>query len=221
MPDFSNYFPFWHKLTCAQQNKIIGSAICRSVKKGTILHNGSADCTGLLILHFGQLRAYILSDEGREISIYRLFEMDICLFSASCVMNNIQFEITIEAEKDSEVWSIPSEVYKGLLEESLLLSQYTNQIMASRFSEVMWLIEQILWKSFDKRLAGFLLDESSIEESSFLKITHEKIGNHLGNPREVVTRMLRHFQNEGILKLGRGSIEILDEKKLLALCERP
>ncbi|MBQ9990372.1 MAG: Crp/Fnr family transcriptional regulator [Lachnospiraceae bacterium] len=220
MTDFSIYFPFWDKLTAAQQKKLNGSALFRRVRKGTILHNGSADCTGLILIARGQLRAYILSAEGREISIYRLFERDICLFSAACMMQNIQFEITLESEKDSEIWTIPSEVYKGLMEDSLLLSHYTNQIMASRFSEVMWLMEQILWKSFDKRLAAFLTEESAIEESSVLKITHEKIGSHLGNPREVVTRMLSHFQNEGLIRLGRGSIEILDRKKLLALQEK-
>ena len=76
-----------------------------------------------------------------------------------------------------------------------------------------------MWKSFDKRLAGFLLEEASIEEDSNLKITHEKIANHLGTAREVVTRMLRYFQNEGMVKLTRGTIEIVDDKKMKNLCK--
>ena len=122
-----------------------------------------------------------------------------------------------EAEKDAQFWVIPSEIYKKLMEESTAVANYTNEVMATRFSEVMWLIEQILWKSFDKRLAAFLLEESRLEESSVLKITHEMIGNHMGNPREVVTRMLRYFQNEGIVRLGRGSVEITDMKKLKSI----
>ena len=153
--DFASYFPIWDKLTPAQQEQLSRSAVRRSVKKGTLLHNGSMDCLGLLLIRSGQLRAYIFSDEGREITIYRLFEMDICLFSASCMLQSIQFDIAIEAEKDSEVWVIPPDVYKKLMEVSAPAANYTNQIMASRFSEVMWLIEQIMWKSFDKRLAGF------------------------------------------------------------------
>ncbi|MCI6553002.1 MAG: Crp/Fnr family transcriptional regulator [Lachnospiraceae bacterium] len=215
--DCSEYFPIWDKLTPVQQNKIRGSAIRRSVKKGAVIHSGSTDCTGLLLIRSGHLRAYILSEDGREISIYRLFELDICLLSASCMMQNIQFDITIEAEKDSELWIIPPENYKELMEESAPLANYTNQIMASRFSEVMWLIEQIMWRSFDKRLAAFLLEESMIEETGRLRITHEKIGNHLGSAREVVTRMLHYFQKEGIVKLTRGSIEILDTKRLQEL----
>src|SRR5699024_10053988 len=104
------------------------------------------DCLGLLLIQSGQLRAFILSDEGREITIYRLLDMDICLFSASCMMHSIQFEITIEAEKDTDFWIIPADVYKEIMEQSAPLANYTNEIMAARFSEVMWLIEQILWK---------------------------------------------------------------------------
>ncbi len=100
------------------------------------------------------------------------------------------------------------------------LANYTNEVMASRFSDVMWLIDQIMWKSFDKRLAEFLLNEVSIEGTNILKLTHEEIGNHMGNPREVVTRMLKYFQTEGMVKLSRGTVEILDENKLAALSDK-
>ena len=215
--DFQDYFPIWNKLTALQQNRILGSLISRKAVKGAIIHNGSMDCTGLLLIKSGLLRAYILSDEGREITIYRLFERDMCLFSASCIMRSIQFEITIEAEKDTELWVIPAEIYKSIMEESAPVANYTNELMATRFSDVMWLIEQILWKSLDKRVAAFLLEESAIEYSNELKITHEIIANHLGSHREVITRMLRYFQSEGMVRLSRGTIVLLDRKKLEAL----
>ena len=181
--EFQDFFPVWKDLTPSQQKKISENIGIRSVPKGTVLHNGSQDCTGLLLIRTGQLRAYILSDEGRQITLYRLFDRDLCLFSASCIMRSIQFDIVIEAEKDTEFWIIPAEIYKSVMEESAPAANFTNEIMADRFSEVMWLIEQILWKSFDKRLADFLLEESAIEETDILKITHETIGSHLGNPR--------------------------------------
>lgn len=217
--ELAQYFPVWDRLTLEQQETLLGAASRQSVKKGTVLHNGSADCTGLLLVCSGQLRAYILSEEGREITLYRLFEMDICLFSASCMMHSIQFDITIEAERDTDFWLIPTEVYKRMMETSAPLANYTNEIMASRFSEVMWLMEQIMWKSFDQRLAAFLLDEAGLEGSNQLKLTHEIIGNHLGSAREVVTRMLRYFQNEGMVKLSRGTVEILDPEKLSHLAQ--
>lgn len=207
---FEEYFPVIRKLSKEQQKRIQEAVTEKSVGKGTVLHDGAADCTGLLVVQSGMLRAYILSEEGREITLYRLFERDVCLFSASCMMSGIQFEVTIEAEKDTRVWVIPTKVWKQLNEESAVLANYTNELMADRFTNVMWLIEQIMWKSFDKRLAEFLLEEVSVEGTSLLKITHEVIGNHLGTAREVVTRMLRYFQSEGMVKLSRGMVEITD-----------
>jgi len=217
--EFSSYFPVWNRLTAQQQAILSGSVFSRDVQKGDVIHNGDADCAGLLVVRSGQLRAFILSQDGREITIYRLFERDLCLFSASCMMRSIQFEVTIEAEKDTELWVIPAETYKQVMEESAPLSNFTNEVMATRFSDVMWLVEQIMWKSFDKRLAAFLLEEAAIEGTNELKITHEIIGNHMGNPREVVTRMLRYFQNEGMVRLARGTVEITDEAALSDLAE--
>ncbi len=215
----SEFFPVWDKLTSSQKDLLQSGLTQRRVERGTVIHNGSLDCTGLFLIQSGQLRAYILSPEGREITIYRLFPRDICLFSASCMMRSIQFDITIETEKDAVLEVIPTDVYKRVMEESAPLANFTNEVMATRFSEVMWLLENILWKSFDKRLSAFLLEEAALEGTNCLKITHETIGSHLGNPREVVTRMLKYFQNEAMVKLSRGTIEILDREKLEALSQ--
>jgi len=215
--EFSKYFPIWDKLTPNQQERILQVSHPLQVKAGTVVHNGGMDCLGLLLIRSGQLRVYTLSEEGREVTLYRLFEMDICLFSASCVMPSVQFEVVIEAEKDCDLWVIPSCLFKNFMDESAPVASYTNSLIASRFSEVMWLMEQIMWKSFDKRLAAFLLEEAALEGSDILKLTHEKIANHMGTAREVVTRMLRYFQGEGMVYLSRGTITITDRKALSAL----
>lgn len=212
--NYLTYLSVFDKLTKSQQDALTSAAFVRKFRKKEILHNGSQDCTGLILVLSGQIRAFTISDDGREITMYRLFERDICLFSAACIMNSIQFDITITAEKDAEVLVIPSEVYKSVMEVSAPLANYTNEVMASRFSDVMWLIDQVMWKSFDKRLAGFLLNEANIEGTNTLKITHETIGNHLGSPREVVTRMLKYFVNERLISLSRGTIEIIDKSGL-------
>lgn len=206
-------------MTASEQRSIEDSAIERTASKGTVLHNGSDDCVGLFLVQSGRLRAYIMSDEGKEVTLYRLFDGDICLFSASCMIQSIQFDIIIKAETDSTMWMVPADVYKGIMDRSAVLSGYTNQIMASRFSEVMWLVEQIMWKSFDKRLAAFLINERSLSGTDTLTITHEQIASHLGTAREVVTRMLRYFKSEGMLMLSRGTIELTDVKRLAALAE--
>ena len=212
--EFAEYLPFWDKLTQDQQQTIAAVIEHRNVKKGTHIHDSSAQCLGLVAVKSGQLRAYILSEDGREITISRLFEYDVSLLSASCVMPDMQFNVMIEAEKDTEFWSIPACLFKNLVDDSLAVSNYSRSLLSSNFSELMWLMEQIMWRSFDKRLAEFLLEEVQLEESTVLKITHEKIANHMGTAREVVTRMLRYFQSDGMVKLTRGAIEIVAPKKL-------
>lgn len=212
--EFANYFPIYEKLTSQEQALLTQHARLHTFEKDTMLHNGSNDCLGLVLIKRGQLRAFITSEEGREITIYRLFDRDMCLFSASCMMNSIQFDISVTAEKDTEAWIIPADLYKKLMEQSAALANYTNQLMATKFTDVMWLIEQIMWKSMDSRLAAFLIEETSLADSTVLHMTHEKIASHMGTAREVVTRMLKYFQAEGIVILTRGTIEVLDLDRL-------
>ena len=214
---FQNHFPIWDQLQPHQQRRLLDSLAFQAVKRGAILRGGSTDCAGLLLIRSGQLRALVYSEEGREITIYRLFDGDMCLFCAPCVISSIHFDVTILAEKDTEFWSIPSQVYQWLMAESTAVSNYTNELMASRFSEVMSRMEQFMWKSMDKRVAAFLLEECSIEGTCALKITHETIANHLGSHREVITRMLHDFQSAGMVKLSRGMVTILDQEKLETL----
>lgn len=215
--DISAFFPVWNNLEESDRDALNAAAIDRNFLKGEILHRSSEECTGLILVRSGQLRAYTVSSEGKEITLYRLLDGDICLFSASCIINSISFDITLSAEKDTAVTVVAADVYKRIMKKSAPLSNFTNEIMASRFSDVMWLVEQVMWKSFDKRLAEFLMEESNIEDSLTLKITHETIGNHLGSPREVVTRMLKYFAGEGLVSLSRGTVTLSDPVRLAAL----
>ena len=208
--EFANYFPIFEKLTPKEQAQLTQHARLHTFEKDTLIHNGSNDCLGLILIRSGQLRAFITSEEGREITIYRLFDRDMCLFSASCMMNSIQFDVSITAEKDSEVWIIPTDIYKKMMEQSAVIANYTNQLMATKFTDVMWLIEQVMWKSMDSRLAAFLIEETTLADSRVLHLTHEKIASHMGTAREVITRMLKYFQSEGMVALTRGTIEVLD-----------
>lgn len=182
--ELRDFFPMWDKLEPSQRQTLENSLGRRSVKKDEIIYSGDMECTGLYLVVSGQLRAYILSEEGREISIYRLFPRDICLFLR--LMYYAQHPVSGNnpgRKKIHMLYVIPAEIYKSLMEKSAPLANYTNEIMASRFSEVMWLIEQVMWKSFDKRLAAFLLEESALEGSTVLKTTHEVIAKHLGSAR--------------------------------------
>ena len=217
MIPFGNLFPFWSQLSSRQQMLLKSSCAERTLKKGTVIHNGSDDCVGLLLVLDGQLRVFTVSDEGREVTLYRLFELDICLFSASCIMSSIQFELLVEAWEDTRLLVIPSRVYHELMDTSLPVAKYTNELMASRFSDVMWLLDQVMNKSLDRRLAAFLTEEGALQASGELKLTHEDIARQLGSAREVITRMLKYFQSEGLVSLSRGTVKLLAADKLKKL----
>lgn len=210
-------FPFWDQLSALQQALITQRAVLREVPAGAVLSGAGTDCVGLLVLRSGRLRAYVLSQDGREVTLYRLTAGEICLFSASCVLGTAQMDLTVEAEQDSTVWVIPPDVFRQISHESAAAAGYVNTLMARRFSEVMWLVEQVMWQSMDRRLAAFLLEESELEHTDTLRLTHEQIANHLGTAREVVTRMLRYFQSEGMVRLSRGTVAITDRRRLEAL----
>ena len=216
---FEQYLPVWDRLTAAEQQILHESVIERGIAKGTLIYNSTADCIGLLLVRTGRLRTFIRSEEGKEVTLYRLFERDMCLFSASCMMASLQFDVSVEAETDADVWVIPVAVYQQLTQQSPVIAGYTNELFATHLSEVMWRMDQILFKRFDTRLADFLLEESRIIQSKTLPITHEKIAAHMGTAREVVTRMLKYFQSEGMVQLSRGTIALTDCEKLAALAK--
>ena len=213
------FFPVWGELGELERRALAEAAARRSAGAGAMIHGGGGECTGLLLVLSGQLRAFITSEEGREITIYRLFPGDICLLSASCVISSMQFELAVQAEKPTEFMLIPPDAYKRAVSSSAPLANYTSRVMAERLSDVMWLMEQVMWKSMDRRLAAFLLEEAALEGSDELKLTHERIANHLGSAREVITRLLRYFQSEGLVKLGRGAVVLTDRERLYALSE--
>lgn len=217
--DIRSYFPIWSQLSPAQQERLSAAAYERCVPKGAVIHDGAGDCAGLLMVLSGQLRAYILSQEGREVTLYRLFPGDICLFSASCATNGLELDLTVEAQKDTRLGVIPGDLFQQTSQECAPLANYVSQLMAARFAQVTWLIQQILWQRQDKRLAAFLVEESAVEKSPVLPLTHDRIASHLGTAREVVTRILRYLQAEGLVQLTRGAVVLRDPEGLRRLAE--
>lgn len=219
LPTVEQFFPCWSQLTADQQDDLCRHSQPRRFTKGERIYPYKGECLGLMLVQQGQFRVFILSDEGKEVTLYRLLELDTCLFSASCVMNNIQFDIQIEAEKDTDALLVPTSLYERLTQQSIAMAAYTNQLMSARFSDVMWTLEQVLFKSMDARIAQFLLEQSSLQQTDELSVTHDVIARDLGTAREVVSRMLKYFQDDGLLTVGRGRITLLDVKRLASLAE--
>ena len=211
---YGEIFPFWTKLTDSDRETLIRSSQQVHFNKGTTVHDGS-ECTGVIIIKSGSLRVYILSEDGREITLYRLYPGDMCMLSASCVLEAITFDVFIDAEEDSDCIVIGGCAYANMSERIHEVKLFALETAVARFSDVMWVMQQILFMSFDKRLAIFLLDESSKNESDTIKLTHEQIAKYMGSAREVVSRMLKYFVSEGLVTASRSEgIKLIDKKRL-------
>lgn len=213
---YRKYFPFWNDLEPADRETFCRSSVTVKYPKGTTIHDGS-ECTGVIIIRSGCLRLYMLSEEGKEITLYRLYPGDICMLSASCVLDAITFDVFVDAEEDSECCVIGGCAFAEISGRVPSVKIFALETTVSRFSDVMWVMQQILFMSMDKRLAIFLLDEISKNESDSIKLTHEQIARYMGSAREVVTRMLKYFASEGIVEVSRKGIAVLDKQKLRAL----
>ncbi|MGI6722008.1 MAG: Crp/Fnr family transcriptional regulator [Anaerovoracaceae bacterium] len=210
-------FPFWDDLADKDKDMLISSATSAEYEKGQTLHYGSDDCLGMMIVVSGCMRVYLLSDDGRDVTLYRLEKGDVCILSASCVLNSITFDVNIDAECDTRAILVDAARFRDLAEREVEVSNYANHLSTSRFSQVMWTMQQILFMGVDRRLAIFLQEEAQKKDTVDIRATHEQIASYIGSAREVVSRMLKYFENEGIVSLSRGQITIRDMSKLNAL----
>ena len=208
---------FWDKLSESEINLLESNIVNVSYNKGFNLHSTDSECLGVLLIKNGGLRVYILSEDGREITLYRLSPGDVCVLSASCIINSITFDVHIDAESDTDAYLINIGAFSKLSNQNVYVENFAYKNTNERFSDVMWAMEQILFMTFDKRLAIFLLDEITKTNSNELHLTQEQIAKYIGSAREVVSRMLKVFQSEGILEQSRGSIHIIDKEKLREL----
>ena len=210
-------FPFYEQLSAAGKGALSRSVRVRTFTCGAEVSRG--ECTGLLYVSAGRLRAYTMSAEGREITLYRLGAGEVCLFSAACAVQGMQAEIFVRAEEETRVLLLPPEVYRALAESEPPVSAFTASLTARRLSNVLWVLDEVLNKKFDARLAALLLEEAGYAGEDTVRTTHEKLAAHLGTVREAVSRMLRYFEEEGYVSLFRGGVRIEDRAALVSLAE--
>lgn len=215
-PVYRELFPFWEEISSDDREYICQNSVALTYKKGALIHNG-CDCLGVIFVRRGCLRVYMMSSEGKHVTLYRLHDGDICILSASCVLQAITFDVMVDAEEDSECYVISGGAFAEVAQHNPNIRIFTLETAVSRFSDVMWVMQQILFMSMDKRLAIFLLDEAARVGSDTISLTQEQIAKYMGSAREVVSRMLKYFSNESLVEVSRKEVKILDRERLRAL----
>ena len=213
---YQTYFPFWNVLSDEDKRLLCENTAEKHFDRSQSVHDNMG-CTGLFIVRSGRLRLYMLSDDGKEITLYRLSPGDICMLSASCVLQSVTFDVYVDAEEESDCYHISASAFGDVSNRYLEVKNYALETAVSRFSDVMWIMQQIVFMSMDQRLAIFLLEETQATGTDTVTLTHEMISRHLGTAREVITRMLKHLSSDGLIEVTRKGIVIKDKKKLLKL----
>ena len=209
--------PFWKLLTDSEKELVRQNAVIRLYKKGTRMYSSERECLGMLFVMQGEMRTYLLSEEGREVTLFRIYPNDLCVLSASCVISQISFDTQMSAQKDTEALMIPPNIVLLLKEKNLSVRCFLYELATKRFSDVMWAMQQILFKRLDQRLALFLMQESQRLGTDTIHMTHEQIAQQISSAREAVARMLKQFSEDGLVELKRGAIRLLDQKGLKTL----
>ena len=189
-------FPFWDDLTPDEQTMLCRATRPVRYQKGERVHSPVENCVGILLLRSGQLRAYLLSEDGRDITLYRLFKGEVCILSASCVMDEVNFDLYIDAEEDTEAYCIGAGTFRRLMQENVYVRSYAY-----------------------RRLAIFLTDELAKTGGDTLRMTHDQIARYMGSAREVVSRLLKYFAQEGMVRLSRGGVTVLNKDRLRQLAQ--
>ena len=214
---FEGAFPFWNNISDRDKETFCRSSQIVSFKKGTNIHDGN-NCTGIILVRTGTLRMYMLSEDGKEITLARLFPGEMCILTASCVLHTVSFDVFVDSEDMSDCVVIGGCAFEDLARRSSEVKVFALETALAAFSDIMWVMQQILFMSMDKRLAIFLLDEVAKNGGDTVKLTHEQIAKYMGSAREVVSRMMKYFVSEGLVASSRSDgIKIIDKKRLRAL----
>lgn len=209
--------PFWEHLTKEQQERVGRDSREVHYPAGSLIYSPTRECLGTVFILKGVIRAYLLSDEGKEVTIYRIREGDTCVLTASCALSAITFDVEIEAETDCEVLLIPAPVFSVLAADNIYVENFAYKIATERFSSVVEALQQIMFMSLTQRIAAFLIDESAQRKNDSICMTHEEIAKAIGSAREAVSRTLKQMVKKGDISLFRGGIKIENKSSLYEL----
>ena len=210
-------FSFWDKISDLEKEALMENISDIKYEKGTCLSGSDDSCAGVFLIRSGTLRVYMLSEDGKDLTLFRLNPGEICILSASCVLKLIRFEVLIEADTECRILVVNANFFSDLAARNVWIENFSYKVAAERFSDVMEAIQRIFFLSVDKRLANFLLEEIERNNTNVVPVTHEQIARYIGSAREVVSRTLKSFYVLGAVELSRGGIKIVDKKLLQSM----
>jgi CRP/FNR family transcriptional regulator len=207
--------PYWEHLSDSEKSTLISnSKVVRFTAGQNVRGIGSEP--GVMLIQSGTLRSYLLSEDGKVITVHWPKAGDACAFSTAQINFNLDFELNIDAHEDSEVLIIPADVFMRVAKKNIYVANYINEMSAQCLSYVAMAMKNLLFISLSRRLADFLINAADESGSNEIYITHEQIAEAIGSAREVVSRALKRMEHEGSVELFRGGVRVIDWELLPA-----
>lgn len=216
LSDYLMKLPFWKEMTLKEQMLIESNSAIKEYPKGFVMHNHANECNGMSMILEGKVRVSVISKSGREVNLHTLSSGEVCVLSISCLLGQITFDTVTTFMEDSVVLIINTSVFDRVMKENINVRCYIYELLSERFSSAMWTMQMILFNGYDTRLATFLVSKYENSGQDIIRMTHEEIAVETNSAREVVARMIKRFEAEGLVENKRGQILI---KNITALKE--
>lgn len=192
------------------QEALLQAGISRTIPRNTVIYEEGFPCEMVPFLIKGQVRVYKIAETGREITLYRVQSGQTCVLSSSCGLSGTNYPAIAEAEEEVELLAVPVREYTRLTSHYPELQRFVNRTLSERLAELMLVVEEVAFRRVDLRLAEHLVESCSTSDEDHLTITHAQLAVELGTAREVVSRILKDFERQGMVRLGRGEIFVTD-----------
>ncbi|MBI4081017.1 MAG: Crp/Fnr family transcriptional regulator [Candidatus Lambdaproteobacteria bacterium] len=188
----------------------------RRYRRGTVLYDSGGPCPFVPFLLAGVIRVYKLGESGREVTLYRVLPGETCIMSTSCTLTEQRYPAMAEAEEDVHLLALPGHVFRQLMERFPKLQAFVLQGLADRLAEVMAVVEELVFRRVDLRLVERLLQRTAPPAKPVVELTHAQLAVELGSVREVISRILKDLERNGLVRLGRGRVEVVARERLQA-----
>ena len=211
--------PFWNNLVDEERTHLLSGTVLRTYKKDSYIYGMTDACLGMIYVQKGSIRVYITNEEGREITLFHIGNGECCIMSTSCVITGISLDVQLYAEEETGILAIHSGMVQKLMDSNIYVRCFAYELATKRFSDVVWVMQEILFARFDVRMARFLLSVYEKTGEKKIQMTQEAIAKEVNSAREVVARMLKQFASDELIELNRGAILIKDFEGLKNIIE--
>ena len=208
------HYPMLGELPASLRDDVLGAAAAMQLPAGSVVFDDEQACQGFPLLLAGSVRVIKASANGRELQLYRVGPGESCILTSSCLLGGNRYHARGIVEQDAELVLLPAAAFRKLVAASEPFRNYVFDLFSDRITDLMQLVSAVAFQKLDQRLAALLADKPSP-----IRATHQALADELGSVREIVSRLLKNFTEQGWVKLGREQIEVLDVEALKRYAE--